>query len=253
MATGGKNRVFRLTGTAFVAAALTFCPLPPAHAEGLIQSFFNSLGNVLRGSPRLPEQVPAYAEPLVKFDRAINPPQERAEAGPAKAFCVRTCDGHYFTVRAHPGMTAAAACHAFCPASQTRLYAGSNIDYAVARDGSRYTSLDNAYAYRQHLVTGCTCNGRDQFGLAHIDAANDPTLKPGDVVVTEAGMMAFAGLKNGVAEFTPAASYPNFSQSYRDQLAAMRIAPATPGAPPEAQVSFAPEQLRGGYFRSAQR
>ena len=101
-------------------------------------------------------------------------PQERLRAdarGPSKAFCVRTCDGRYFPVRAHAGMSAAESCHSFCPASETRLYSGSNIDYATATDGSRYADMPNAFAYRKALVTGCTCNGRNAFGLAHIDAA----------------------------------------------------------------------------------
>jgi hypothetical protein len=133
-------------------------------------------------------------------------------------------------------MSAAQACRAFCPASETRLYSGSTIDYAVARDGSRYASLGTAYAYRRHLVAGCTCNGRDPFGLAHIDAATDPTLRPGDVVTTRNGMIAFAGRKNGTAEFTPAASYPHFSKGYRDKLAAMQIMPPNLSAPPALAV-----------------
>jgi hypothetical protein len=157
---------------------------------------------------------------------------------------VRTCDGHFFQVRAQPGMSAAAACHAFCPASQTRLYSGSNIDYAVARDGSRYADLDTAYVYRQHLVAGCTCNGRNVFGLAHIDPATDPTLRPGDVVATKNGLMAFTGVKNGehdkAAGFTPAASYRGFSSSYRAMLSAMKIAAPGAGAPDTITSSIPP-------------
>ena len=33
-------------------------------------------------------------------------------------------------------------------------------------------------------MTNCTCNGKDAFGLAKIDVASDPTLKPGDIVAT---------------------------------------------------------------------
>jgi hypothetical protein len=133
-------------------------------------------------------------------------------------------------VRAHAGLSAAESCRAFCPASQTRLYSGSNIDYAVASDGSRYGNLDNAYVYRRHLVAGCTCNGRDQFGLAHIDVNSDPTLRPGDVVATKSGLIAFSGAKNKAAEFTPVESYSGFSKSYRDKLSEIKISPPNPGA-----------------------
>ena len=189
------------------------------------------------------------AEPMDQPERTITPGQERAEAGPAKAFCVRTCDGHFFPVQAHAGMSTAEACQSFCPASQTKLYAGSTIDYAIARDGSRYAELASAYEYRKHLVAGCTCNGRDQFGLAHIDPTGDPTLKPGDVVATTTGLMAFTGRRNGSAEFTPAASYSQFSKSYRDQLAAMRVAPSTASPAAEAALPTAREL----NLRSAQR
>ena len=41
---------------------------------------------------------------------------------------------------------------------------------------------ENAFVYRQKIVPGCTCNGRDTFGLAPISIANDPTLRQGDIV-----------------------------------------------------------------------
>lgn len=241
----------QLRRVALAAAVLAVLPLSSSHAEGLIQSFFHSLGHVLQAPARLPERLPALVEPD-RVERMIDPSQQRAEAGPAKAFCVRTCDGHYFPVQAHPGMSAAEACHSFCPASQTKLYSGGNIDYAVGRDGSRYADLPNAYAYRKQLVVGCTCNGRDQFGLARVDPASDPTLKPGDVVATADGMMAFTGRKNGAAEFTPAAGYSHFSKGFRDQLSDMRIAPERPTTPADAQASLAPPE-RDFTLRSAQR
>jgi hypothetical protein len=247
MATGEKFTSYRFCAAALLGGALLVGPAP-ARAGGFIESFFNSLGHVLRAPDRLPAAMP-LAEPMDQPERTIGPAQERADAGLAKAFCVRTCDGHFFPVQAHAGMSTVEACRSFCPASQTKLYAGSTIDYAVARDGSRYANLPSAYEYRKHLVAGCTCNGRDQFGLAHIDATGDPTLKAGDVVATTTGLMAFTGRRNGGAEFTPAASYSQFSKSYRDQLAAMGIAPSA--APPAAEAAL--PTARELNLRSAQR
>ena len=48
----------------------------------------------------------------------------------------------------------------------------------------RYADLDNAFVYRQKIVEGCSCNGKDSFGLARIDVAADPTLRPGDIVAS---------------------------------------------------------------------
>jgi len=62
-------------------------------------------------------------------------------------------------------MSAAESCSASCTARKTRLYSGSSIDNAVTNGGSRYVDLNNAFVYRKQLVVGCTCNGRDAFGL----------------------------------------------------------------------------------------
>jgi hypothetical protein len=253
MQQGGKNMSLRAAAGILAVGLLTLGLPAPASAQGLFESIFDSLSRALHAPVREPEPIHAYAEPSVRFERAVNPPSVHVETGPAKAFCVRTCDGQYFPVRAHAGMSAAEACRAFCPASKTRLYSGSTIDYAIARDGSRYAALDTAYAYRRHLVAGCTCNGRDQFGLAHVGVANDPTLRPGDVVATRNGMVAFTGHKNGTADFTPAASYPHFSQSYRDQLAAMQIMPPGLSPPPATPLKLPLSSAARGYDRSASR
>ena len=60
--------------------------------------------------------------------------QVRREEGPRSAYCVRTCDGHYFPVRAQGDMNAAEMCQAFCPSAQTKIFSGGGIDYAVAPD-----------------------------------------------------------------------------------------------------------------------
>ncbi len=71
------------------------------------------------------------------------------------------------------------------------------------RTARRYADLDNAYIYRKQLVANCTCNGKDAFGLAPFDMASDPTLRPGDIVSTKDGLMAFTGKAGSVAQFTP--------------------------------------------------
>ncbi len=141
---------------------------------------------------------------------------------------MRTCDGRYFPVQASPGMSAAEACHSFCPASQTALYSGDSIDYATASDGSRYADAPNAFVYRKQLVAGCTCNGRDAFGLAHIDAGSDPTLRAGDVVATKNGLMAYMGATNKTADFTPVENYRALSSSERAKLSGVKVQQYTP-------------------------
>ena len=73
----------------------------------------------------------------------------------------------------------AASCNSFCPASETKLVYGSNIDSAVTEAGKPYSELPNAFRYRNEIVAGCTCNGKDQFGLAQVKIEDDPTLAQG--------------------------------------------------------------------------
>jgi hypothetical protein len=69
------------------------------------------------------------------------------------------------SVEATFGRGRAQTCSSFCPASATKIYNGNGINHAVAPDGKRYTELATAFAYREKIITGCTCNGRDAFGL----------------------------------------------------------------------------------------
>ncbi len=234
-----------------IAASLAIFAAPTnASAQNLFESLFGGLRRAIERPASAPT---AFADPFTSLARALNPQQQaaRSEAsGPSRGFCVRTCDGRYFPVQASGGASAAEMCHAFCPAADTNIYSGSNIDYATARDGSRYADLDNAFLYRKQTVNGCTCNGRDAYGLAHINVAEDPTLKPGDVVMTKTGLVAYSGGKNKTAEFTPIASYSAFSRGYREKLSEMKLMPPNPGAPKDVVSSITP--VNAGDRRAAQ-
>jgi len=198
-----------VSACALAAGLLTLAA--PASAQGIFERIFGGLRHALETSRAA--NIRAFADPST--DPNLIP---RAETGLSKAFCVRTCDGHYFPVQSQVGMSAADSCQRFCPAGQTRLYSGVDIDSAVARDGGRYADLASAFVYRQRLVDGCTCNGRDQFGLAPVDVNTDPTLRPGDVVATKTGLVAVTGVKNKTAQFTPIGSYRNMPKNDRDRL-----------------------------------
>lgn len=233
----------RLSLSAGIVATFvaTFGMSGPASAQSLFDTIFGGLRHAFERSAHSGSN-----DPFSSLARAINPPSERApqqrtaDSNPSKGFCVRSCDGRYFPVQSRGNVSAAEMCHAFCPTEDTHLYSGSNIDFATTRDGSRYVDLDNAYLYRKQVVAGCTCNGRDGMGLAHVNIDTDPTLRPGDVVATKNGLVAYDG-KNKGADFTPVQNYSGFSKSYRDQLSAMRIAPTNPGAPQDITSSITPQ------------
>jgi Protein of unknown function (DUF2865) len=168
--------------TSIVVAAWAAWPTQAA-AQGLLGFLFAAP----RASTPAPVLHPVPARPDHASAAADQPAQTGASSGRSVTYCVRLCDGRFFPVQAAKGASAAQLCHAFCPASPTRIFSGSEIRYAVATDGSRYGHLANAFAYRKRLAPDCTCNGKDNFGLAPIAASADPTLRAGDVVVAERG------------------------------------------------------------------
>ena len=65
-------------------------------------------------------------------------------------------------------------------------------------------------------------------GLAPVDLTLDTSLRPGDVIATTTGLVAYSGVKVGVnqtAEFTPVASYPGLTADVRARLGEMKVAP----------------------------
>jgi hypothetical protein len=117
---------------------------------------------------------------------------------------VRGCDGRYFPVNGPDDQTREESCHSFCPASETRLVHGSDIDNAVSENGKPYSALPNAFRYRDEIVAGCTCNGKDATGLAKVEIENDPTLRKGDIVAGENGLVvANPGGRHAALNFSP--------------------------------------------------
>jgi hypothetical protein len=189
---------------ALAAAALATVPVS-AHAEGLFDFLFG-------GREQQAPDVNSYAEPPPAPIGRIAPAtpsgaesvrQGGNDTGRAVAFCVRLCDGQHFPLEHMTNATPVETCRAMCPASKTKVYFGSEIGGSAARDGQRYADLDTAYIYRKQLVANCTCNGKDAFGLAPYDATKDPTLRPGDIVSTRDGFVAYSGKSGQGGAFTP--------------------------------------------------
>ena len=115
--------------------------------------------------------------------------EPRQRYGGGQAYCVRTCDGRYFPVSGNDNQSRAETCKSFCPASETKVVYGGSIDNAATEDGKPYSELPNAFRYRNEMVAGCTCNGKDQIGLASVSVENDPTLRKGDIVAGDNGLV----------------------------------------------------------------
>jgi hypothetical protein len=212
-----------------LAAAMVVIPFAvtplPASAENLFDFFF---GGNKQQRQEAPPQASFFADPTNGPQPQTPVPPSPVASGSGPAFCVRSCDGKYF-----PLMRGAASpvqmCQAFCPASATRVFYGSNIDYAATASGERYANSENAFAYRKALRADCTCNGRNSAGLAPVDLALDNSLRAGDVVATSNGLVAYSGVRaDGAAgDFTPIASYPGLTAAVRARLGEMKVAPVT--------------------------
>jgi hypothetical protein len=181
------GRIRRL-GLALVAAAawITLTSAPSAQAEDFLSALFGAFG---AARPHLPSMPLPFAS---EGDNSIAPDASRPRAGysgGSQAYCVRSCDGRYFPISASDNQSRAASCNSFCPASETKVVYGSNIDTAVTETGKSYSELPNAFRYRNEMVAGCTCNGKDQVGLAPVKIENDPTLRKGDIVAESGGLM----------------------------------------------------------------
>jgi hypothetical protein len=173
-------------GGAIILIAVIVAP------AALAQDFFSALFGAF-GVHR--PQTPMTRMPYAGDENTAFPPegrvwQPRAHSyGGSQAFCVRTCDGRYFPISSSPNQSRAALCNSFCPAGQTKVVYGSDIDNAVSEDGESYSELPNAFRYREELVSGCTCNGKDTVGLATVRIEDDPTLRKGDIVAGPDGLM----------------------------------------------------------------
>jgi outer membrane biosynthesis protein TonB len=178
-------------------------------------------------------QVRAQVAPD-RADRRPAPGKASASYGRGTVFCVRTCDGRYFPMQRHAGASTAEVCRSLCPAAKTIVFSGSNIEGAAAPNGTRYTHLDSAFAYRKKVVPNCTCNDKDEPGLARMEAASDPTLRPGDMVATSAGLATFNG-KSRSAELKPV--NPSSAEAAR-KLAATKVRPAPPDDKAEITASI---------------
>jgi hypothetical protein len=224
----------------------------PAGAQGFFNSWF---GNGQRQEQRqeqrqdtwfgqrppqpVPPQSNAYSDPSNPSDRPVYTPFGQAPApqstgtGRAVSYCVRTCDGRYFPMQRQANANPVQLCSAFCPAAKTVVLNGSQIEYATAANGTRYSDLEHAFVYRQKIVEGCTCNGKDAFGLARIDVATDPTLRPGDIVASgdnvKAALIAMAAAK----ERQPGAREAASEKAAPRSAAVRRVAGPTTAVPPE--------------------
>lgn len=126
-------------------------------------------------------------------------PPPAAEFGPQsgtfRTVCVRTCDGAYFpvsfaTVQARfPDDEK--TCKALCPATEASLFTyrnpGEDINQAVSVSGQPYSSLPNAFKFRNEFNPSCACKAAGQTWSDALKSVEDKAAaeQQGDIIVTE--------------------------------------------------------------------
>ena len=82
---------------------------------------------------------PAPGMDVPRGERYGAEPRISGGSGVATSYCVRLCDGRYFPIQRTSTSQAAQVCSALCPAAATKVFFGSDIARATARDGKRTT------------------------------------------------------------------------------------------------------------------
>jgi hypothetical protein len=196
-------------GGAVALCALALAPAAQAENDFLAALFGAFGGGHFRGPEIIRVPYATDSEPAgpQNFPQGDAPGSRIVTYGGGQAYCVRTCDGRYFPLQGSDKESRAASCNSFCPASNTEVVYGSSIDSAATTSGKPYSELPNAFRYRSEIVAGCTCNGKDQFGLAPVKVEDDPTIRKGDLVARADGLMVAgrsADRRGAALNFTPA-------------------------------------------------
>jgi hypothetical protein len=128
-----------------------------------------------------------------------NPGPPGIDAGPQsgtyRTVCVRSCDGFYFPISfaTVPARFAddEKTCKALCPAADASLFAyrnpGEDMNSAVSINGQSYSSLPNAFRYRQEFNPSCSCKAPGQTWSDALKGIDDKAAaeQQGDIIVTE--------------------------------------------------------------------
>jgi Protein of unknown function (DUF2865) len=117
------------------------------------------------------------------------------QSGTYRTVCARSCDGFYFPISF---ATVPArfpddekTCKSLCPAAEATLFAyrnpGEDMSQAVSISGQPYSSLPNAFHYRQEFNPSCSCKAAGQTWADALKTIDDTAAaqQQGDIIVTE--------------------------------------------------------------------
>ncbi|GAB4068384.1 DUF2865 domain-containing protein [Ancylobacter sonchi] len=175
------------------------------------RNFFEQLFGVPRQDPESDEAPSMDAQPLE---------METPKSSNYRTVCVRTCDGFFFPIsystNANSFASDEAQCQRQCPGTEARLYvyrsSGEDIDNAVSVSGQSYMSLPNALLYKKQYSQACSCRPAGQSWAQALSSETDPTLRKGDIVVTEDTSREMAQPRPATPAAAPATPRPRTQQ-----------------------------------------
>ncbi len=212
---GGQGNMERDNQRRSVIQALAQNNCGPQYAAAARQSGGGFFDNLFGGGNR----GESVTEPAVD-------PSLQAQSGTYRTVCVRTCDGFYFPISfaTVPGRFAddERTCKAQCPAADATLFTyrnpGEDMNSAVSINGQPYTSLANAFRYRQEYNPSCSCKAAGETWADALKNVDDKAAvqQQGDIIVTEESARRMSqpasvkssGKKRGAADTTAAPPAP---------------------------------------------
>jgi hypothetical protein len=211
---------------------------PPRQA-GFFENLF--------GGQQPPDPIPQEPEP---GEQAA----ENAFQGSYKTLCVRKCDGFYYPMGT--GVTQASfagqaeLCRAACPGADAELFIqqpNGDIAGAVSLDGTTYSSLPNAFRYRQTYDATCACRNQGQsWSQALAEAEKMLAGRATDVTVTDEKAQELSRAPQGQPVPAPGkTSAPTAVQGVNPAtVQGLNPAMSTPPAPPPKKKPPAPTQAK---------
>jgi hypothetical protein len=226
----------------------------PGNADGQRRAILTALGQYNCGpqyrvaAPAPPPQSTFLESLFGGGGSSSGPAPDQNAAFPGSTYrtvCVRTCDGFFFPISnaTSPGRFAddERTCQRLCPAAEAVLYSyrnGEDVSQAVSVSGRPYTELPNAFRYRQEFSPACSCKRVGESWADALKGADDRTIVPGDIVVTEEKAKLLSQPKSDTPG-QPAAKQSTRKGSTKSQAPTTEGSP-TPAANPQATVATQP-------------
>ena len=152
------------------------------------QDFFSAVVRRLR-----PSAAPAlHRDAVRRDDRQVYAPRGKGRAATAAAAARPiACGPATAAISRSPASdkhSRAQTCNSFCPASETKVFYGSNIDNAPPTTASPIRTCRTRSASATSWSAAAPATARIG-GLAPVKIENDPTLRKGDIVAGENGLL----------------------------------------------------------------